>query len=144
MAKVVYTKTELLLYEIEKLNFCDIMYITPIDINKNCDDECNKNIDILENYINNCVKNNRCFYLIYDISNESSMIPTKYILNCVNMFKRNKENLQKNLIKTFAVGLGTFIQTISKVLFLIYTPVRPYEFVSTLEEAKEKLFKLNN
>ena len=144
MGKVVYKKTELLLYEIEKLSFCNIMYITPIDISKCDEDECNKNIIILEDFIDTCVKNNICFYLIYDISKETSMIPTKYLLNCVKMFKRNKEKLQKNLIKTFAVGAGTFIQAISKVIFLIYTPVRPYEFVNTLEEAKEKLFKLNN
>ena len=144
MGKVVYKKTELLLYEIENLSFCHIMYITPIDISKGDEDECNKNINILEEFIDTCAKNNICFYLIYDISKESSMIPTKYLLNCVKMFKRNKEKLQKNLIKTFAVGAGTFIQTISKVIFLVYTPVRPYEFVKSIEEAKEKLFKLNN
>ena len=60
------------------------------------------------------------------------------------MFKNNKENIESGLIKTFIINSSSFIIGISKFIFTLYTPIRPYEFVKNCEEAKEKLFKLNN
>ena len=68
----------------------------------------------------------------------------KYIYSVVKMFKNNSENVKKGLIKTFIVNSSTFIIGVSKIIFAIYTPTRPYEFVKNCDEAKEKLFKLNN
>tara|TARA_Y100000389_G_C17360522_1_gene463492 strand:+ start:337 stop:768 length:432 start_codon:yes stop_codon:yes gene_type:complete len=143
MDLIVYHRNDLILYEIEKSNMFEIIYLRVLK-DKATEEEIKLNIDVLESYIENRVSNDKCFYLIYDVEKIKKLVPLKYIYSVVKMFKKNTENLKKGLIKTFVINSSKTIINVSKIVFSLYTPIRPYEFVKTIEEAKEKLFKLNN
>lgn len=143
MSLIQYNKNDLISYEIEKFPMFEILYLRILK-NKCTDEECKLNIDVLETYMKNRSENNKCFYFFYDVEKVSSIFPTTYIYSAVKLFKKHREILQKSLIKTFVVNSSSVIIGISKIVFTFYTPVRPYEFVKNIEEAKEKLFKLNN
>ena len=143
MTLVEYHKNDLIIYEIEKYPMFEILYLRLLK--SNCsDEECKLNIDVLETYMKNRSQNNKCFYFFYDVEKINSVFPMSYVYKAVKLFKTHREILQKCLIKTFVVNSGSFIRGLSKIIFTFYTPVRPYEFVKNTEEAKEKLFKLNN
>ena len=143
MAFIQYHNNELLCYEIEKFPMFEILYLRVLK--DSCsDEEVTLNCDVLETYIKNRVENNKCFYIFYDVEKIKKFFPMKYVYSVIKMFKKNEENIKKGLIKTFIINTTNFIIGISKIIFTIYTPIRPYEFVKNTEEAKEKLFKLNN
>lgn len=143
MAFIQYHNNELLCYEIEKFTMFEILYLRVLK--DSCsNEEVTLNCEVLETYIKNRVENNKCFYIFYDVEKIKKFFPMKYVYSVVKMFKKNEENIKKGLIKTFIINTSKFIIGISKIIFTIYTPIRPYEFVKNTEEAKEKLFKLNN
>ena len=143
MTLVEYHKNDLIIYEIEKYPMFEILYLRLLKSNCN-EEETKLNIDVLETYMKNRAENKKCFYFFYDVEKVSSMFPMSYVYKAVKLFKTHREILQKCLIKTFVVNSSSFIIGLSKIIFTFYTPVRPYEFVKNTEEAKEKLFKLNN
>lgn len=143
MGLIEYHKNDLISYEIEKYPMFEILYLRVLK-NSCTDEEVTLNCDVLETFIKNRVEKDKCFYLFYDVEKITTLVPMKYIYSIVKMFKNNSENIKKGLIKTFIVNSSAFIIGVSKIIFSIYTPTRPYEFVKNTEEAKEKLFKLNN
>tara|TARA_Y100001980_G_C14517144_1_gene292450 strand:+ start:108 stop:539 length:432 start_codon:yes stop_codon:yes gene_type:complete len=143
MELTVYHKNDLIRYEIEKHAMFEIIYLRILK-DTATEEEIALNIEVLESYIKNRVENNKCFYLFYDVEKIKKLVPMTYVYNIVKMFKRNSENLKKGLIKTFVINSSSVIIGISNIIFALYTPIRPYEFVKSAEEAKEKLFKLNN
>ena len=143
MALIQYHKNELLCYEIEKYPMFEILYLRVLKDSCN-DEEVELNCSVLETYIKNRVENDKCFYIFYDVENIKKFFPMKYVYSVIKMFKKNEENIKKGLIKTFIINTSNLIIGISKMVLTIYTPIRPHEFVKNTEEAKEKLFKLNN
>ena len=143
MGLIEYHKNDLICYEIEKYPMFEILYLRVLKNSCN-DEEVTLNCDVLETFIKNRVEKNKCFYLFYDVKHITNLIPMKYIYSIIKMFKNNNENIKKGLIKTFIINSSMFVIGISKLVLTIYTPTRPYEFVKNCEEAKEKLFKLNN
>lgn len=143
MELIEYHKNDLICYEIEKYPMFEILYLRILK-NTCTNEEVVLNCNVLETFIKNRVEKDKCFYFFYDVEKITNLIPMKYIYSVVKMFKNNSENVKKGLIKTFIVNSSTFIIGVSKIIFAIYTPTRPYEFVKNCDEAKEKLFKLNN
>ena len=137
-----YNKTNLILYEVEKTSKFEILYISVLkpDPNKN---EVIENLDILNKYMQDAHNNNTLFYMFYDIKKVNKMISTDFLSKLIKMLKNNKKILETNLIKTVIINSGLIVKSLCKIIFFLYTPVKPFEYANSIKEAKEILFRPN-
>ena len=137
-----YNKTNLILYEVEKTSKFEILYISVLkpDPSKK---EIKENLDIMDKYMKDAYNNNTLFYMFYDIKKVNKMISTDFLSKLIKMLKNNKSILETNLIKTVIINSGLIIKSLCKIIFLLYTPVKPFEYANSIKEAKEILFRPN-
>ena len=91
-------------------------------------------INSMQIIMTNCYNNNISFYFIFDVLNVD-IIDIISINKFITLFKKNEKILKQNLNETVICNTGTLTKFFSKLVFSVYTPVKPTKFLKNFEQS---------
>lgn len=104
------------------------------------DDIWNDTIKIMKSYYESAQKANFKFSILFDLR-KLGLLPQKYYQEWANLFIASKKLTEQHIIATCIITNNKIMKTSINAFFVLYKTVRPFKFVSNLNDAETFLKK---
>lgn len=100
-------------------------------------------VNLMKSYYESAQKGNFRFSILFDLR-KLGILPQRYYQEWANLFIESKKLTEKHILATCIITNNKILKASLNTFFMIYKTVRPFKFVSNLEDANQFLEKQSN